>query len=1145
MEIDVVRGGNNLIEVMGNDPVFGQRVILVRKVSWIHFLANQFLFLYTGIIPLESKMDNLPPSGFQFVGDEYGPVDFPGSLPTEMQAGMAFAGGGPVFPQNQRGSSYGMSPFHMNYSQQASMPSMSSLPSSSFRSRFSDYPSDQGPHLAMSISSSSGMLSDRLPSFSTIVSSGGTSSTDIAKSAQALYSSISGQQHAFQPSGSRGIPAHFDSSSYPDQVTGKNYSKSPSHGSTSPGMGSGTYVNNIPHSAIMQHAAHNGSSQHMSSHSPRSYKDDGPSQQQYLSGTMHLDRHAGYNHSGIVQSTGESMTIPKFKHKYLSHNQHMPRRHIGPCKFFILSKTERPSVFNKGTQTNEEQVGELKIKIPKSEIYKSESETEFSDDDGGRARRHRATQNQGSASRGTPRITFPYDPLPAQGGDYRDFNKSTKMKTIISPSFMDAAGKATMTTCVANKATIVTVGIVSRPSSLGGPFPTDSTQIKRIMSTGSGQMYRAQHQNKQNSRRDPDIKVDHQFENDELLMEERKAKARDLEQERMEVSVRIDDTQYIQVGNAKRWQCNECDKSYTTKHNLVMHVLDHSGIKPHLCLKCGKYFKQLSHLNTHMLTHDQIKPHTCNMCGKGFTQISHLKRHTAVSEKNGYCANLRSRHASGHSQSSSQHSGPGIHTSPGAVVKRYPDQNHSFDSEYDTDDMKDDKSCIGGKLLCHYCDRKFRYPSQLKDHMQSHNGHRPYMCTECGMDFMKEHHLKAHQFTHTGLKPYSCDICGRSFNQRANLQRHKLIHETTRTFKCNICSKFFTQPQTLKAHQVVHADRKPFECTICGNLNRHKKVKHGLNETTDVMEEDAVNFLSSLSERARDEHNIDEEVESPGSGGESNDGKCNRKGRKSIPRKITQGEEEEGGFAQPAAVEPPTTQPVESIPPPPAPCLLQQAAALSDIPGNSQLGAVKPFVIQNPDTDDEIDEEDNEVVGETQNSPNTVKASTPAPSVMNFQPLNVNVSRENEILVKVSNKRAREEICEVEKRPRRQSQRRSPKVNASGIEPSGVGEENQVAADVNDNTDTDWVPGARRRSRGKADTIDRGKMIKVFFVKKKTHIIQQCNTKQIKKIMFTFLIIMLINSMLNMEYALTFKVFFTQAMYIILTNPNTGNITCM
>lgn len=601
-------------------------------------------------------MDNLPPSGFQFAGEDYVPVDFPSSIPNDMQAGMSFAGGGPVFPQNQRASGYGMSPFHMNYTQQASMPTMPALPSSSFRSRFSEYASDQSPHLPMPIPSpATGMISDRLPSFSTIVSSSGSSGGDIGKSSQTLYSSISGQQHAFQPSGSRGLQSQFDSSTYADHITGKNYSKSPSLGSSSPGMSGNNYSSSIPHSSILQHSAHNGSSQHLSSLSPRSYKEEMANQQQYLPVGMHLDRHGGYGHAGIPQNPSESMTLPKFKHKFLSHSQHMPRRHLGPFKFFIIGKTERPTVFNKGTQTKDETMGELKIKIPKSEIYKSESENEFTDEAGGRARRHHSIHNAHGTAQGSPRITFPYDPLPLQGGEYQNFNKNPKIKTVISPSFMDAAGKATMTTCVANKATIVTVGIVSRPPNLSGAEPTGSMSQKGIMATGSD-AYSSRASYKHGARMngvDLEISENQAIENYEQLLEERKAKARGLEQERMEVSVRIDDTQYVQVGNGKRWQCNECDKSYTTKHNLVMHILDHSGIKPHLCLKCGKYFKQLSHLNTHMLTHDQIKPHTCNLCGKGFTQISHLKRHAAVSEKNGYCANLRSKHSLDHSPASS------------------------------------------------------------------------------------------------------------------------------------------------------------------------------------------------------------------------------------------------------------------------------------------------------------------------------------------------------------------------------------------------------------------------------------------------------------------------------------------------------------
>ena len=73
------------------------------------------------------------------------------------------------------------------------------------------------------------------------------------------------------------------------------------------------------------------------------------------------------------------------------------------------------------------------------------------------------------------------------------------------------------------------------------------------------------------------------------------------------------------------------------------------------------------------------------------------------------------------------------------VRHHFKDENQSSMEGYGRDDLKQSDEALGppGKLMCRYCDRRFRYPSQLKDHMQTHNGQRPYMCTECGMDFMK------------------------------------------------------------------------------------------------------------------------------------------------------------------------------------------------------------------------------------------------------------------------------------------------------------------------------------------------------------------------------------------------------------------------
>ena len=58
--------------------------------------------------------------------------------------------------------------------------------------------------------------------------------------------------------------------------------------------------------------------------------------------------------------------------------------------------------------------------------------------------------------------------------------------------------------------------------------------------------------------------------------------------------VQVEESQCIMVDNQKRWKCSQCPKMYSTKHNLITHMLGHKGIKPHFCSLCGKYFKQVA-----------------------------------------------------------------------------------------------------------------------------------------------------------------------------------------------------------------------------------------------------------------------------------------------------------------------------------------------------------------------------------------------------------------------------------------------------------------------------------------------------------------------------------------------------------------------
>lgn len=296
---------------------------------------------------------------------------------------------------------------------------------------------------------------------------------------------------------------------------------------------------------------------------------------------------------------------------------------------------------------------------------------------------------------------------------------------ITSPSFNRAAARAVMTTTVADNATMVTISIANKKQGQSNTTNTvDSCNQNLISSTSmkkeSKDFSSARNEEKEN-----------QDESNALNPNSDQSSGED--KDRLEINIRIDDSQLVQHGDQKRWQCHLCEKSYTTKHNLVTHILDHNGIKPHLCMVCNKYFKQLSHLNTHMLTHDNIKPHVCVICSKSFTQVSHLKRHQAVhlsDERPHKCDDCgrgfafpgelrqhKEKHEKGEANRCSE---CGEEFDSARALKLHMGYHDNFQS-----------------LMCKYCNKLFRYPSQLKDHILTHEGARPYICTECGMDFLK------------------------------------------------------------------------------------------------------------------------------------------------------------------------------------------------------------------------------------------------------------------------------------------------------------------------------------------------------------------------------------------------------------------------
>jgi uncharacterized Zn-finger protein len=146
------------------------------------------------------------------------------------------------------------------------------------------------------------------------------------------------------------------------------------------------------------------------------------------------------------------------------------------------------------------------------------------------------------------------------------------------------------------------------------------------------------------------------------------------------------------------YKCAECGKGFDRKWNLKIHMLTHTKERSFVCLKCQTRFNHQSALKRHELTHMEERPFVCSEpeCGKSFKSKRELDVHMR------------------------------IHMDP--------------------------------QFVCAECDKKFTFIGNLRKHMLTHTGARPYECAECGKRFSQSSNLKVHEHRfHAGKQLVECD----------------------------------------------------------------------------------------------------------------------------------------------------------------------------------------------------------------------------------------------------------------------------------------------------------------------------------------------------------------------------------------------------